>query len=70
MKLKDYIQSLQKLEKKYPNAIVIYSTDDEGNSFNKVTYTPTVGYFNKVDGEFITNETDDRYLKPNAICIN
>jgi UDP-N-acetylglucosamine 2-epimerase len=45
MKLKDYAKSIAKLAKQYPNVEVVYSSDDEGNIYQKVNYDGTMGYF-------------------------
>lgn len=43
MKLKDYISHLQKIAKNHPDLEVVYSADDEGNSYGAVHYSPAVG---------------------------
>ena len=64
MKLKDYIVSLEVLAKKYSNLEVVYSTDDEGNSFHPVIYDPSIGHYDEEESAFTTD-------KPiNACCIN
>ena len=66
MKLKDYIEELQKLAAKYPELVVVTVIfDDEGNSYGEVNYSPSVGHF---DG----NEFDvSSVRKPaNAVCLN
>ena len=65
MKLKDYIEDLQKLATKYPELVVVTASDDEGNSYGEVNYSPSVGHF---DG----NEFDvSSVRKPaNAVCLN
>jgi len=71
MKLKDYIIALQEVAETYPNAEVVYSIDDEGNGFNKVHCSPSLG--NYTAGDFIhddgTTEFHDDY-GVNAICVN
>jgi hypothetical protein len=64
MTLKEYIKELKKLEKLYPNAQLVYSSDDEGNSFEKVHMGPTAGMFE--GREFGGCKPDE----VNAICIN
>lgn len=64
MKLKDYIKQLQVIAKTHPNATVVYSSDEEGNSYSEVVYSPTLGRF---DGE---REFDDATSYKNAVCIN
>lgn len=53
---------------------VIYSTDAEGNGFDYVHYTPSIGYLTE-DRDFINDEEDLEYLEIsvddfNAVCIN
>lgn len=64
MTIKEYAKVIARLAKKYPDAKVIYSVDDEGNAFNEVEYSPTPGRFART-GEF------GSHVEPvNAICIN
>lgn len=63
--MKQYAEEVAEVAKKYPNAIVISSSDDEGNSFNPVFYSPTAGHYNEKTGEF-----DSDKKKVNAVCIN
>lgn len=78
MKFREYLENLQELTKENPEILdmeVIAAIDDEGNGYNEVYYTPTLGIF--IDGEFIP-ENDEKYLEENeytkkdfnAICIN
>jgi hypothetical protein len=63
MKLTEYIQDLQQIESKHGGDLeVIYATDDEGNGFNTVVFTPTACNW---DGEETGNGEDI-----NAVCIN
>jgi hypothetical protein len=67
MKLKKYVQFLDEFVKMYPEALdleVIYCRDDEGNGFDPVKYSPTLGQFDE-DGMFKDTKDD-----PNAVCIN
>ena len=74
MKLKEYIKELNKIIKENPeakNLTVIYARDEEGNGFEEVYYTPSIGYFN--DYEFYNDsgeEFKEKKLKVNSICIN
>lgn len=68
MKLKEYAEKISKLAIKYPEAIIIYGSDDEGNSFQEIHYNPTAGQYE--DGEFARGKGLDRKLPINAICIN
>ena len=55
---------------------VIYATDEEGNAFKPVYFSPTAGYF--YDNEFRTKNDIDEFndewpnegLKENTVCIN
>jgi hypothetical protein len=62
MKLKEYAKNIAAIAKKYPNATVVSASDEEGNSFDEVQFTPTAGNFNGRD-------FDDEG-KINAVCIN
>ena len=71
MKLKKYLETLNAMVQANPALLeleVIYSSDDEGNHYDKVHYTPSPGKFvdNGYGGEF---DPDDAH-KHNAICIN
>ena len=68
MKLKDYAKQLQVLADKYPNALVITSSDDEGNSYGEVVYSPAAGKFK--NGEWEPFDNDSATAKPNAVCLN
>ena len=66
MKLKDYMKKLEKIATENPEALemtVITSSDDEGNCFKRVFYSPSVGNFQ--DGMF---EADLKEV--NAVCLN
>ena len=78
MKLRDYIENLNKFVEENPEALeleVIYSSDDEGNDFSRVHYTPSKGIFEGgYRGEFISLEQLDDWCREkseiNAVCIN
>jgi len=66
MKLKEYIEQLQKFAEMNPETLdmdVIYSRDDEGNGFQQVHYAPSKGFYE--DMEFEEGDED-----VNAVCIN
>lgn len=66
MVLKEYILNLMKMgnaKKGNMELEVIYSSDDEGNNFDKVRFTPTLG-------DFQGSNFDDENGKVNSICIN
>jgi len=84
MKLKEYIENLNKFAKDNPEALdltVISSKDDEGNGFNEVYVGLAVGCFDEEDGGYFTSkkELEEEYGEDpeewgineiNAVCIN
>jgi hypothetical protein len=84
MKLKEYIENLQKIADKHPNSDVVYSKDDEGNEYYKACHTPSLGYYSETDRCFfplkdMLNDLEDMevveeieliYKSINAVCIN
>jgi len=66
MKLKDYSAAIVALAEKYPDALVVYSADDEGNAFGPVHFPPAVGLYDDC-GEF-SQELEGQ--EPNSVCIN
>lgn len=55
MKLSEYIKNLQKVYEEHGDLECWYSSDDEGNSFHKINYTPTILYY---DDEEVLCEED------------
>lgn len=58
MTVKDYLEKLQELVLKSPECLdweIIYSSDDEGNEYQKVNYAPS-----KIE---IDNIGDNRFLE-------
>jgi hypothetical protein len=79
MKLKDYVESLQKVLNENPDAAnfkVIFARDDEGNGFQEVCYSPSVGHFDgDYGGDFYAKENiEEDYnieeMPLNSVCIN
>lgn len=75
MTLKEFIKHLNDLVKSHPEALdyqVVTSIDDEGNEFNLVYYSPTLGIYE--EHEFIPKsvykELKRKEKETNAICIN
>ena len=64
-KIGEVIKNLQALKKKYGNVIAVSASDEEGNSYNPVYYSPT-------PGRFENNEFNDEPLveEVNSVCIN
>ena len=69
MKLKEYLESINELVKNNPSLLeldVVYASDDEGNNYDFVAFTPSVGKFNGKPWDGFECPTEN----PNAICIN
>ena len=71
--LREYIAHLRKFTRKYGDLPVVYSRDDEGNGFQHIFYTPSLGHFD--DWEFSQYKPDDPdnecdKEEINSICVN
>ena len=69
LKVKDIIKALQKYDPELP---VVYASDEEGNSFNRCYYTPSLGKLGECC-EFITPLEEgeyDEYEGEECVCIN
>jgi len=58
MQLKEYINNLNDFAQQYPESLdmeCITSEDDEGNGYNYIWATPTLGIFD--DNDFLSLET-------------
>jgi len=67
MQLIKFAEHINKLLKERPETAyleVVSAKDDEGNGFNLVHYSPTVGFYDSSEREF-TQE-----VELNAVCIN
>ena len=76
MKLKSYIKKLQMLEKKVGDVELIYGTDEEGNWFNTVGYSPSIKYVPKeslkrgsIDGINVCDDKENDEMET-VVCIN
>ena len=76
MKLKSYIKDLQMLEKKVGDVELIYGTDDEGNWFHTVGYSPGIKYVPKedlkngsIDGINVNDNKENDEMET-VVCIN
>ena len=68
MKFSKYLEQLNQLAKEQPETLdmdVIYAKDDEGNGFQQINYSPTVGEFDGAIGEY-----DNCSKNKNAVCVN
>lgn len=73
MKVSEVIQFLKEIQKEHGDLECWYSSDDEGNSFRKLFYEPSVCYVDSYGETYGTNE-DLEYadLKPEdvrKICV-
>lgn len=69
--LKEFLSDLQEFVAENPEALeytVVTSKDDEGNGYNEIYYTPSIGRYE--DGDFEQPEDDDEDFTPNAVCLN
>ena len=72
MKLREYIAKLQELEAIHGDLEVVYSSDDEGNSFSNVYYSPSVQFVDE-ECEVITEDRIQEYSPDEyktIICVN
>ena len=63
MKINKLIAYLLLIEKEHGNIDCITASDDEGNSFTPIYYSPSTGRF---DGGDWDGDSDD----VNAVCVN
>lgn len=75
MTLKEYIENLNEFVKENPETLnmqVVTSSDDEGNSYSLVHFTPSKGIYK--NREFISYEQyedwDREDSETNAVCVN
>ena len=69
MTLKDYIINLQEIEKEHPDALLVYSSDDEGNNYNEVNWGPSFGWFDG-DSAFSVDKEDLSGNVTKVVCVN
>jgi hypothetical protein len=70
MTLKEYLNALNELLKKNPQAgdfLVIHSSDDEGNSYQPVWFEPSLMSIENLDQSYLEINNNG---EPNAVCIN
>jgi hypothetical protein len=70
MTLKEYLNALNELLEKNPQAgdfLVIHSSDDEGNSFQPVWFSPALMSVDNPDQSYLEINHDG---EPNVVCIN
>ena len=70
MTLKEYLNALNELLEENPQAgdfLVIYSSDEEGNSFQPVYITPSILSIKNLEDIYLEIDNDG---DPNVVCIN
>lgn len=72
MKLKEYIKNLQDIVKEHGGELeVVFSSDDEGNYYDKVNFGASIGNYDNDSGDWNDEETcKEEDYKINAVCIN
>lgn len=79
MTLREFAASINELALKYPNALVIGASDDEGNDFRICHNHPAPGHYNdhewtsEEDLKDINEERENEGGEPlelNSVCIN
>ena len=77
MKVSEYVNNLIQLLKKDPEIgelEVIYSQDAEGNSYQKVFYTPSLMKTEGLENAYVTGviniDPDEIDVETSALCIN
>lgn len=69
--LKEYANELNRCTEQYPDALVVSASDEEGNSFSLVGFSPTLGHYSNRDFESVDEEvTGEETPEINAVCIN
>ena len=75
MKLKEFINGLILFGKENPEALemdIVTSKDDEGNGYNPVYFTPTIGIYE--DDDFISKDQFEDHGREddeaNTVCVN
>lgn len=70
MKFKEFVSNVNAMLKNRPETgefDVFCSKDDEGNGFNEIEFTPSVG---KMDDGYWYSDDEEYHDKPNAVCVN
>jgi len=68
MKATELISNLTELIKIFGDLELCTSSDDEGNSFKSINFTPTTGTLNEEEESF--EETTPEADRPTHICVN
>ena len=68
-----FAQTIAELAKEHPDAIIVYASDEEGNSFHPSYFAPQMGMWREQWREWAAPDDDnlaDPDYKLNACCIN
>ena len=71
MTLKEYYDALTRIVEENPDlelVEIVFACDDEGNDYNYVSYEPTIGYYDRSERQFTTDQWDENH--PKVVCIN
>lgn len=68
--LKIEIEKLLKTHPEYSNLPLVYASDDEGNSYQKVHNKPLAIEMENIKDYYLEPSTDYDLKTPNCICIN
>ena len=66
--LSTFIKRCQQLMKNHGDLPCVTSSDDEGNSFGAVWYTPSAGHHE--DTEFTPSDDMSKEQSVNCVCLN
>lgn len=70
MKISEMIENLQEFMEEHGNIDCYYATDDEGNDYHEVYYSPTFYYVNTYGDVFNPTEIDeDEKEDLTPICV-
>ena len=73
MTLGKYVETLVDMLKRNPEIedyTVIYSSDDEGNTYSKVSFTPTIMLSEGLDNNYLIVKSADKPEEGDTVCIN
>tara|TARA_A100001391_G_scaffold166965_1_gene127211 strand:+ start:314 stop:535 length:222 start_codon:yes stop_codon:yes gene_type:complete len=73
MTLGKYVETLVDMLKRNPEIedyTVIYSSDDEGNTYSKVNFTPTIMLSEGLDNNYLIVKSADKPEEGDTVCIN
>ena len=69
MKISQFIKGLTAIKKELGNLDVIYSSDDEGNTYHQIYFAPTGVHVPELT-DYMSGDSFVENAKPNTIIIN